>query len=552
MKKRTSVALSLLLGWSLLTTEAASAEDNSSYWGSEYLTYAVEHGLLKGDEKGNLHPEKNISRAEFATILVRALELQPLETDYKNFADVAEKAWYYEAIKTAYQHGLVYGVSATAFAPTAPISRQEMATMIYRAVEKKGIASASLTLMFDDKSKIATWAAPSIQRVLSLGLMQGRTESTFAPMEQSKRVEAVAVIKRFLEIDPENPIKVGQQFIDKQYETDYETALTSQSKATPKVDGGGAFIASKELISYYMNPGTFDKVSPEYFQFLKLDAVVENLDANTLNAKAFNYPEGTLYNQAQTFIDVAKNLNMNALYLMAHALHETNNGRSKLAMGVEVGVNASKQATMVTDENRSELTGIKVVYNMYGIQAVDSNPLVRGSQHAYNQGWFTPELAIEGGAKFIQKTYIVDRGQNTLYKMRWNPMRPATYQYATHVQWAEIQARKIYNFYETTGANQTTVAVFEVPTYANQPAPTALPTKDQWYAIGTKNAGKTAVVTTSALNVRSYPDTTTQSNLIGSFLKDTEITINGDNGVWYNVTYNGLTGWVHSMYLTIK
>ena len=550
MKKHTSVALSVLLGWSLLTTEAASAEDISKHWAYDTLTYAIETGLLVGDERGKINPNKEITRAEFATLLVRALDLQPLESEAKAFKDVASKDWFAKAVKIANQHGLVEGTSATQFSPNASITRQEIATMMDRAVTKKGYDTLTLNLLFTDKNKIANWAAPAIQRVLSLGLMTGRTTSVFAPTEKTNRAEAVTVLKRFLDINPDAPIKVGQQFIDKDYPTDYEKALDAQSKATPKVDGGGVFIASKELISYYMNPGTFDKLSPQYFQFLKLDSAVDNLNAATLNAKGLNKEGGTLYNQATTFINISKELNMNALYLMAHAIHETANGTSKLAMGVEVGVNESRQATMVTDENRESLTGIKLVYNMYGIRAVDSDALRKGSEYAYNQGWFTPELAIEGGAKFIYNTYIVGRSQNTLYKMRWNPLAPASYQYATHVQWAEIQARKIYDFYEKTGANQTTVAIFEVPTYVNQPAPTALPAPELQYAIGTKNAGKTAVVNTASLNVRSYPSTS--ATKLGAFTLDTEVIVNGENGGWYNVTFNGLTGWVHNPYLTFK
>ena len=553
MKKRTSIALALLLGWNVFAAENASAEDISKHWAYEQLTYAVEKSILKGDDKGNINPDQSIKRSEFAAILVRALELPSTDATSIAFKDVKESDWFYNEVKIASQYGLVKGKEANVFKPSDNITREEMAVMIKRAVDYYKYDSLSLNLYFDDTKSISSWAAEDIKRILSLGLMTGISDKKFAPKANTTRAEAVTVLKRFLEIDPENPIKIGQQYEDKQVSSSYESALNKQANATPKVDGAGAFIASKELISYYMNPGTFDQLSDAYYQFLKIDVVVPDINAQILNEKAFNVKNGTLYNKAEQFIEAGKKLNLNALYLMSHALHETANGTSVLAMGVEVGLNAQNKATYVTAENRSQLKEIKKVYNMYGIKAYDSSPVKSGSEYAYQQGWFTPDEAIYGGAKFIADTYVIGRKQNTLYKMRWNPENPASLQYATHVMWAEIQAKRIAKFYRDTGSDKNTVAVFEIPVYVDQPAPIEMPTQDKWYAVGKKNTGKLATVNTDSLNFRSYPVVTSASE-IGKLLRGVEVTINGDNGVWYNVTVNstGLTGWVHSQYLTIK
>ena len=553
MKKQASVALALLLGWNVLTAENASAEDISKHWAYEQLTYAKENGILKGDDYGNLNPDQSVKRSEFAALLVRALKLTPTNATSIDFKDVKVSDWFYNEVKIASQYGLVKGKDANSFKPNDNITREEMAVMIKRAVDRYGYDTLSLNLYFDDTKAISSWAVNDIKEILSLGLMTGITDKKFAPQSNSTRAQAVTVLKRFLEIDPENPIKIGQQYLDKNYSTTYENALNKQANATPKVDGSGVFIASKDLISYYMNPGSFDKLSDSYYQFLKIDGEIPNLDAKSLNEKAFNVKNGTLYNKAATFIDAGKKLNLNALYLMAHAIHETGNGTSVLAMGVEVGLNSSNIPTYVTQENRSQLKAIKKVYNMYGIKAFDSSATKSASEYAYSQGWFTPDDAIYGGAQFIANTYVIGRGQNTLYKMRWNPSAPASYQYATHVMWAEIQAKKIAKFYRDTGSDQNTVAVFEIPVYVNQPAPITMPTQDKWYAVGNKNAGKTATVNTDSLNFRSYP-VVTSGNEIGKLLRGVEVTINGDNSVWYNVTdkSTGLTGWVHSQYLTVK
>lgn len=131
---------------------------------------------------------------------------------------------------------------------------------------------------------------------------------------------------------------------------------------------------------------------------------------------------------------------------MSHALLETGHGTSKLATGVQL--NGSK------------------VYNVFGIGAYDSDPIGYGSLRALEEKWFTPEEAIIGGAAFIGNNYV-KAGQNTLYKMRWNPDSMAnngyaTHQYATDIGWASKQVHTIYNLYNSIGIGLNYV---DIPVY---------------------------------------------------------------------------------------
>ncbi len=201
--------------------------------------------------------------------------------------------------------------------------------------------------------------------------------------------------------------------------------------------------AKKEDIAYYMNPFNFLDDARQRFQFLDLSKP-SGASANVLN----NYltGKGTLSNQGQAFIDAGITHGVNDIYLLSHALLETGHGTSTLARGVEVNGT--------------------VVYNMYGIGARDHCPIECGSQYAYDQGWDTPYKAIVGGASFIGNSYIKS-GQNTLYKMRWNPAglvsngRP-THQYATDIGWASKQVHTMYNLYQEIGSYSLTL---DIPDY---------------------------------------------------------------------------------------
>lgn len=95
----------------------------------------------------------------------------------------------------------------------------------------------------------------------------------------------------------------------------------------------------------------------------------------------------------------------------------------------------------------------KVHTIFFGIHAYDSDPDKLGSQYAYDNGWFTPKDALEGGIKFIAENYIysikpVFSDRKTLYTMKWNPSYPASYEYATDVQWAYNISKLMYNSFK--------------------------------------------------------------------------------------------------------
>ncbi|MGO0147013.1 glucosaminidase domain-containing protein [Mammaliicoccus sciuri] len=200
-------------------------------------------------------------------------------------------------------------------------------------------------------------------------------------------------------------------------------ALNKQMTVRPQVSNGVAWYnASTTQTRNAMNVNTIWNSKTQVYQMLDLGKY-QGIAVSKLNELLKG--KGTLSGQGKAFAEAGKKYRMNEIYLIAHAILETGNGSSYFA------------------------SGNSGYFNMYGIGAFDSNPN-NAISFARNQGWNTASKAIIGGARFIRQDYI-DIGQNTLYRMRWNPKKPATHQYATDIKWCQHQATTIKQYYTKIG-----------------------------------------------------------------------------------------------------
>lgn len=219
--------------------------------------------------------------------------------------------------------------------------------------------------------------------------------------------------------------------------------------------------ASLAEISSYADPNLIDVNSHLFYQFLDISKSA-GTTATTLNKILAS--KGTLSGQGQTFVDAGSMYGVNEVYLVAHAFVETGRGTSLLAQGVPVDKDGNALINSSGNRIYPERPIAATVYNMYGIQAFDSNALGSGAKYAFQQKWFSPKEAIIGGANWISQNYINNTKyrRNTLYKMRFNPDAPGTYQYATDIGWAAKQTKSISDVYQSLDAYTLN---FDVPKY---------------------------------------------------------------------------------------
>ncbi|WP_275583032.1 GW dipeptide domain-containing protein [Mammaliicoccus sp. H-M34] len=213
---------------------------------------------------------------------------------------------------------------------------------------------------------------------------------------------------------------------------DIQMALRNGSEPK-KVLPSGIRNATRAEVKDAMDTSKYVNDPVQKYQFLDLNKS-QNISPSKLNELLRG--KGILENQGNAFSQASKAVGINEIYLISHALLETGNGTSQLANGGNIDKNG-----------KVDLNSKTKYYNMFGVGAIDKNALYGGIKYAQQAGWNTPEKAIFGGAQFIANNYI-KAGQNTLYKMRFNPQKPGVHQYATGIDFSKSNAKRISDFYQ--------------------------------------------------------------------------------------------------------
>jgi beta-N-acetylglucosaminidase len=185
-----------------------AADDIDGHYFENDMRVLIAKGILGGYAPGVYKPDKTVTRAEFAAFIVRSLEMQPVQSSEMSvaslatplFKDVTPDQWYYASVTTAANSGLVGGYPDGTFQPNKEISRQEMAAMIIRAINTKGVFSQPATLNFIDSDTINPIFKDAVQRLIFLGVMSGNADNTFGPLTKTTRGQTSAVLNRMMAV----------------------------------------------------------------------------------------------------------------------------------------------------------------------------------------------------------------------------------------------------------------------------------------------------------------------------------------------------------------
>lgn len=190
--------------YSVVQTPKMTFADLEGHWAQADIELLASKLIVKGAAADQYIPDQQITRAEFAALLVRSLGIaQPLRGE-SAFEDVQRSDWFSGAVAAAVDKGLVTGVGNNRFAPNEPVTREQMALMISRALKMTGqpesvSANTDPLSAFSDRETVSTWAQSAVTDVLRAGLMNGIGEDEFAPSNSASRAQVAVMVKRMLQ-----------------------------------------------------------------------------------------------------------------------------------------------------------------------------------------------------------------------------------------------------------------------------------------------------------------------------------------------------------------
>ena len=172
-------------------------------WYHTAVDYALENGLMNGTSATTFVPNNTMTRSMLVQVLYN-LEGQPAVTGSSKFSDVKGDEWYAKAVIWASNNGVVSGYDTGKFGVEDPVTREQIASILYRYAEKKGCdmsRTADLTV-FPDYESVSGWAALSVAWSVKAGFISGKADDTgtyLAPQGNAARAEVASMLMRFRE-----------------------------------------------------------------------------------------------------------------------------------------------------------------------------------------------------------------------------------------------------------------------------------------------------------------------------------------------------------------
>ena len=229
-------ALALACALSLNATAFAALDDtgytdvDADAWYADAVSYVTDNGLMSGTSSTAFAPEDAMTRSMLATVLYRAAE-SPAVTGSDAFTDTADGAWYTDAVLWASQQDLVTGYGDGTFGTNDPVSREQIAVILWRYAGSPAAAEAQ---DFADETAISAYASDAVDWARANGIVNGRENNTFDPQGNATRAEVATILRGYLTMGaPEEPTAPDEE----------NNALVVYFSATGNTEAAAGYIA---------------------------------------------------------------------------------------------------------------------------------------------------------------------------------------------------------------------------------------------------------------------------------------------------------------------
>lgn len=169
-------------------------------WYRDAVALCYENGWLLGTAEDRFSPDAAMTRGMFASLLYR-MAGQPSVSGESPFSDAETGKWYSDAVLWAAREGIALGRGDGTFGVNDPVTREQIAVLLFRYARYAGMdvsaGEDTNILSYDDAFDVSEWAIPAMQWAVGSGVMSGRTESALAPLAQANRAEAARLIANF-------------------------------------------------------------------------------------------------------------------------------------------------------------------------------------------------------------------------------------------------------------------------------------------------------------------------------------------------------------------
>lgn len=180
-----------------ITVMPAFEDVSDDEWYFNSVWYAYAHGFMTGVSPTRFEPNSTLTRAMAVTILWR-MEGKPAVSYDMPFTDVESDVWYTEAVRWAASEGVVKGMNDTTFAPGDEITREQLATILWRYAGKP--TSDADFSDYIDSDRVSAWAVDALSWCVDNKVIFGTSPTTLAPQETATRAQAAAILMRYTKL----------------------------------------------------------------------------------------------------------------------------------------------------------------------------------------------------------------------------------------------------------------------------------------------------------------------------------------------------------------